>query len=242
MAERCVKLGCIEFLRLALQNPCTGAPVPGATNGALIGCTRNSTLEKRVRDAEVSEFVSDCNVADQYTQDAQLLGFNVSFEVSRLSPELEALLNGDELLVSGGTNVGVIYEAAAGCSGVTPDPRFIVEAFIKVRECSAGASAGYVRYVIPGVSFTPSEIDKEGQITFPRYSGTSDPTLTDGLLSVNDGPYADFPAGIVTALGALDSEHMTPGLWFADTTDPTAGLTLAAGSCYTATVPIAAGP
>jgi hypothetical protein len=240
VAERCVKLGCPEFIRLALQDPCSGEPIPGATNGALISCARNSNLEKVLQDPEISTFTSDCNRPDRYVQDAQLLGFNTGFEVASLSPQLESLLNGDDLIVDTGVNIGVFYDAAASCSTPQADPRFIAEYFYKVRQCDAGGGASYVRYVVTGVRFQPSEIDKESQITFARYTGTSDPTLYDGLTAINNGPFDDFPAAVVADINAkvtADPNASTFGFWFVDDTDPVAGLTLAANSCYTAVVP-----
>lgn len=237
MAERCVKIGCPEVLRLALQDPCTGEPIPGAGNGMVLRCTRNVTLEKVIRDPEISEFVSDCNIVDRYVQDAQLQGFNNSFEVASMSPELEALLNGDTLLVDTGVNIGVIYEALQGCTSAEADPRFIAELFYRVRQCDATGSANFVRYVITGLRFQPSEMDKEGQIGLLRYTGTSDPTFVEGLIANTDGPYDDFPAAVVTELGGLAAGTSTFGFWFVDDTDPTAGVTLEADTCYTATVP-----
>lgn len=240
MAERCVKVGCPEVLRLALQDPCTGAPVPGTSNGVIIRCQRNTTLEKVVRDPEISEFVSDCGNVDRYVQDGYLQGFNLSFEVSSFSPETEALLNGEALIDSAGTNIGVFYESqGTSCSSTTPDPRFIAEAFFRVRQCDAGGSADYIRYVITGLRFNPSAIDKEGQINIMRFEGTSEPTLVNGLTSVNDGPFADLPAAVVTELGTHAGDF-TPGFWFVDNTDPTAGAPLAANTCYTTEVPVAA--
>ena len=240
MAERCVKVGCPEVLRLALQDPCTGEPIPGVGNGMVLRCTRNVTLEKVIRDPEISEFVSDCNIVDRYVQDAQLQGFNLSFEVASLSPQLEALLNGDLLLADTGTNVGVLYEALQGCSQGSADPRFIAELFYQVRQCDSSGAASYVRYVVSGLRFQPSEMDKEGQIGIARFSGTSDPTLANGITSINDGPYADLPAAIVTDINALPAGTSTFGFWFVDDTDPTAGVTLDANTCYAADVPVAA--
>lgn len=241
MAERCVRLGCPEFLRLAKQDDCSGAAVPGAGNGALIRCSRNVTVEKVIRDEEISEFVSDCGFPDRYVQDAQLQGYNVSFELANWSPELEALLGGYTLLDDGvTTNVGYIEEGNVGCFAGSPDPRFFVELFYKIRQCDPGATANYKRLVIGGMRFRPSEMDKEGQIGFSRYSGTSDPTLTSGW---GTGPFDDLPASIAADLAAIavaNTSHVTIATPFVDTSvlDPAAGLTLAANTCYIAAVPV----
>lgn len=239
MSERCVKIGCPEYLRIALQDPCTGEPIPGAANGAILRCTRNNTLEAVNRDPEISEFVSDCNYVDRYVQDGQRQGFNLTFEVSSVSPELEGLLSGDALLTDGTTNIGVIYEALAACSSSTPDPRFITESFFKVRECDAGGSASYIRYTTVGMRFQPVEMDREGQIGIVRYTGTSDQTLASGLVSVNNGPFNDLPAAVVADLTALGTKSIH-GFWFVDDTDPAAGAALAANTCYMTAIPAAA--
>jgi hypothetical protein len=209
-------------------------------------CSRNVTIEARVRDADVSEFVSDCGQVDEYTQDAYVQGYNVSFETARISPELQALLLGYDLLAIGGENAGFIEEAAVGCTAQTVRPSFVVEAFYRVRQCDVSGDSQFLRRVIQGVKFAPVETDKEGQIVYERYAGQSVPTLTDGLLnplSGTAGPYQDFPADIETELAALDAGHLNVGLRFVDPlVDPTNGITLEAGTCYTATVPTDVAP
>lgn len=246
MAEKCVNLGCPEVIRLAKQDPCSGAPIDGAGNGMVMRCNRNVTIEARVRDADTSEFVSDCGQVDEYTQDAYVQGYNVTFETARISPELQALLLGYDLLQIGGENAGFIEEASVGCTTQTVRPTFILEAFYRVRQCDASGDSQYQRRVIQGVKFAPVETDKEGQIVFERYAGRSTPMLTEGLLnplSATAGPYQDFPADIETDLDALAAGHLNVGIRFVDPiTDPTNGITLTAGTCYTATVPVDAAP
>lgn len=241
MAEKCVNLGCPEVIRLALQDACSGAPVAGAGNGMVLRCQRNVTIEARVRDADTSEFVSDCGQVDEYVQDAYVQGYNVSFESARISPELQAKLLGYDLLAIDGENVGFIEEAAVGCTTQTVRPSFIVEAFFRVRQCDPNGGSNYLRRVIPGVKFNPVETDKEGQIVFERFSGTSVPTLTSGLdnpLSGTGGPFQDFPDDIATEIGALPEGHLNVGLrWVDPIESPTNGLTLTPGTCYSATVP-----
>lgn len=242
MAERCINIGCPEVLRLAKQNACSGAPIAGAANGLVILCSRNVTIEARIRDAETSEFVSDCGIVDEYVQDSYVQGYTVSFEVSRMSPEMEALLLGTTLLTIGSDNAGVIEESATGCNAPSTRPSFIVEAFYRVRQCEASGTSNYLRRVIPGVRFNPVEMDKEGSgIVFQRFNGSSSPMLASGLfndLSSTAGPFQDFPADIATDIDALGDDYYTTGLKFVDPiVSPTADLTLAANTCYTATVP-----
>jgi hypothetical protein len=242
MAEKCVNLGCPEVLRLALQDACSGAPIAGVGNGMVMRCQRNVTIEARVRDADTSEFVSDCGQVDEYVQDAYVQGYTLSFESARISPELQAKLLGYDLLAIDGDNVGFIEEAAVGCTTQTVRPSFIAEAFYRVRQCDPTGNGDYMRRVIQGVKFNPVETDKEGQIVYERYNGTSVPALTAGLvnpLSDTGGPYQDFPDDIVTELAALPAGHLNVGLRFVDGIDsPTAGITLVAGTCYSATVPV----
>lgn len=239
MAEACLSTGCPEVIRLALQDPCTGAPVAGVGNGMVMRCQRNVTVEPVVQDGEESRFTSDCGIPDIYILDSQVEGYTVSFESARISPELHALLQGYELLQDGGVNVGFIEEAVAGCNSQLVRPTFIVELFYQVRNCDSAIK--YLRRVLQGVRFNPVENDKETQIGFERYTGRSFPTLTSGLINPDSetaGPYQDFPADIYTELGALDADHLNVGTRFADSlADPTNGITLTAGTCFTATVP-----
>lgn len=243
MAESCVSLGCPEVIRLAKQDPCTGEQVPGAGNGLVMRCQRNVTIEARVRDADTSEFVSDCGMVDEYTQDAYVQGHNVTFETSRISPQAHALLLGYDLLDIDGVNVGFIEEASIGCATQVVRPTFIVEAFYRIRQCDPTSGSNYLRRVIPGVKFSPVEQDKEGQITFERFTGQSTPQLTSGLVDLTatpdaGGPYKDFPQDITDQLVALAATHMNVGLRFVDPiADPVSGVTLEAGACYSATVP-----
>ena len=248
MPEKCVSLGCPEVIRLALQDPCSGAPVPGAGNGMVLRCQRNVTIEAVLQDADISTFTSDCGIPDEYQLDAFVKGYTVSFEGARISPELQALLLGYPLLAIDGDNVGFIEEAVAGCSATPVRPTFVVEAFFRVRQCDPTGEGNYLRRVIQGVKFAPVEQDKEGQIVFERYSGTSVPSLTAGLFYEDGatdvgGPYQDFPQDIVDQIGALPDGHLNIGLRFVDPIDdPLAGLVLTAGTCYTATVPAAPVP
>lgn len=241
MAEKPVNLGCPEVLRLAVQDPCSGKAIPGAGNGMVIRCSRNVTIEARVRDADTSEFVSDCGIVDEYTLDSSVQGYNVTFELARLSPELKALLLGQTMLTIGGINVGSIEEAASGCAVLTVRPSFIVEAFYRVRQCDPAGGSNYQRTVIGGVKFSPVERDKEGQIVFNRYSGTGNPMAASGLINVvsnTAGPFHDFPIDIRDDIAALPVGFLYPGLDFVDPlASPTAGITLAANTAYTATVP-----
>lgn len=251
MAETCVNIGCPEVIRLALQDQCTGRPIAGAGNGMVMRCLRNVTIEARVRDAETSEFVSDCGQVDEDIQDSYTQGYNVSFESSRISPELQALLLGYDLLQIDGDNVGFIEEAAAGCTSQQARPTFFVEAFYRVRQCDSSGGANYLRRIIPGVKFNPVENDREGSIGYERFTGTSRPMLTQGYLNDqavgdagvadNGGPFQDMPADIVTDLEAMvdaNPDHLNVGIRFVDPlVSPTNGLTLVAGTCYSAEVP-----
>lgn len=242
MPEKCVNLGCPEVIRLALQDPCSGKAIDGLGNGMILRCQRNVTIEARVRDADTSEFVSDCGMVDEYTQDAYVQGYNVSFESARISPQLQALLLGYDMLQIGGENVGFIEEASVGCITQTVRPSFIVEAFYRVRQCDPAGGSNYMRRVIQGVKFAPVESDKEGQIIFERFSGTSTPTLTSGLvntaLATLAGPYQDIPAAIGTELDALAAGHLNVGVRFVDPiSDPVVGIPFEPGTCYSVTVP-----
>ena len=241
MAEKCVNLGCPEFLRFAKQDVCSGAPIAGAANGAIVRCSRNVTIEEVLQDAETSTFTSDCNIPDEYVSDAFVKGYNVSLEISRISPQLQATLLGYDMLQDGGVNVGFIEEAVAGCKAAIVRPSFIVEAFYRVRQCDASGGSNYERRVIQGVKFNPVARDKEGQIVFERITGVSVPALTAGLVNATSdtaGPFQDFPDDIKDDLAALDADHLNVGVRFVDPiADPSAGLTEVAGTCFMVAVP-----
>lgn len=241
MSEYCMTLGCPDVIRLAPTEACSGATITGVGQGMVLRCQRNVTITPRVRDADTSEFVSDCGIPFQYTQDPITQGYDLSFESLRISPELHAKLMGYDLLQIGGVNAGFIEESVTGCTSAVVRPTFVVEAFFRNINCTEPGDPLYLRRVIPGVKFSVEQ-DKEGQLVFERFNGTSYPGLSEGLinpLSDTAGPWQDFPDDIYTDLVALPTGHQTTGVRFADVgmTDPVpAGLV--AGTCYSASVPV----
>lgn len=239
MPENCTKLGCPEFIFLARQDDCTGEPIPG-NNGFVLRCTRNAVLEKQLRDEEISEFVADCGQPDRYRQPPQIETFSLTFETSTLSPDLEAALTGETLITNGGNNAGVAYMANQGCSTSTSKPKYIAEVYFKRRGACGTDGTQYVRYILMGVEFAPSELDTEGQIRYIRYSGQSEPLPASGLVALNDGPFDNLPAGIVTSIEGLGDDAVH-ALFVADPTeDPLENVDLVEGTCYTAVVPAGA--
>lgn len=233
MAERCLTLGCPEVVRIAKQDSCSGEPTVGATNGYALSCIRNWSIEPIVREGEASEFVADCgNMVIRDKQDDQLLGYTISFETSQRSNEFEALVTGKELIASGGTNIGT-YGAASnlGCTSPSEDPRFIIEAFYKLSKCVTGAN--HVRVVLPMAQFKVTELDREGTITFYRYTAETGIALADALLGdggAGDGPFGDWPAGVTTFIAARDADEYTTGFDFEETIS-------ISGSCGAIAVP-----
>lgn len=229
MAESCLTVGCTEVLRLGLMDRCTGAPTVGANNGYVVGCIRNVTVEPITREGDVSEFISDCGrVAARDKQDDQVLGYTISFETAQRSSELEALVTGKTLIASGGENIGVIEYTDFGCNTVQSDPRFSVELFQKLSVCETGAD--HVRIVIPNVQFGVTELDKEGQITYYRYTGTSESSNANAYVAVNAGPFDDLPVDIVTELSGAAATDKFAYLDFSET------ITIS-GSCGTIPIP-----
>lgn len=198
MTERCLTLGCPEVVRLSLQDPCTGLPIIGDANGYALSCIRNWKLEPITREGDASEFVADCgNMVVRDKQDDQLLGYTVSFETSTRSNELEALVTGKEIITDVSlTSIGTYSVAGAlSCTSESADPRFIVEGFYKTAKCVSGAD--HVRFVLPNAQFKVTELDREGTVTFYRYTAETSISLVSAL---GDGPYHDFPADITTFL------------------------------------------
>lgn len=217
MSELCLTLGCPEVIRLSLVDRCTGAPIDGSENGYALGCPRNWTIEPQVREGESSEFVSDCGfVQARDVQDDQPVGFQMSFETAVRSVELEALATGSTLITDSGNNVGTYTVAGAGCTSPAPDPHFVVEAFYKLALCASGAD--HVRYVFPNTHFKVTEIDKEGTITFFRYTGISEPGFAYPLTAgARLGPFDDFPAYVATFLDARPADERTVSFNFEET-------------------------
>lgn len=217
MAERCLTLGCPEVVRLSRQDPCTGEPTEGAGNGYALSCIRNWSIEAIVREGEASEFISDCgSMVVRDRQDDQLLGYTISFETSTRSNELEALVTGKELIASGGNNIGTYGLASnLSCENASLDPRFIIEAFYKLSRCITGAN--HVRVVLPMAQFKVTEVDREGTISFYRYTAETGIAEAAALLGdggAGDGPFADFPADVVTFLSGRDEGELTTGFDF----------------------------
>lgn len=213
MAERCLTLGCPEVVRLALEDPCTGVVIPGATNGYAMSCIRNWKLEPITREGDASEFVSDCgSMVVRDKQDDQLLGYTISFETSTRSNELEALVTGKTLISSSGTNIGT-YSVGSnlGCTSPAADPRFTIEGFYKTAKCVSGAD--HVRFLLPNAQFKVTELDREGTITFYRYTAETGIALANALATGN-GPFGDLPGDVVTFLAGRDSAEYTSGLDF----------------------------
>lgn len=227
MAERCLTLGCPEAVRLALQDPCSGEPVPGEDNGYVLTCIRNWSVEPIVREGEAAEFISDCgNMVVRDRQDDQLLGYTISFETSTRSNELEALVTGGELITSGGLSIGS-YKVSSGqaCDTGTEDPRFILEGFYKLSRCVTGAD--HVRIVLPMAQFKVTELDREGTITFYRYTAETGIAFASALGS---GPYGDFPVDVSGFLAGRDVDELTSGFDFEEAITIT-------GACGTIEVP-----
>lgn len=206
MSERCLTLGCPEVLRVAEVESCSGLPLRGETKGYAISCIRNWSIEPIVREGEVSEFPSDCgNVVARDKQDDQLLGYTISFETSVRSTELEALLTGKELITDGGNHIGTYGVASSvGCSTDSADPHFTIEAFYKLSVCTEGAN--HVRVVLPMAQFKVTELDREGSITFFRYSATTSMAQAG---SFGEGPFVDFPEDVSDFLGERGDEYTT---------------------------------
>lgn len=215
MAERCLTMGCPEAVRLALQDPCSGEVQVGASNGHIVSCIRNWSVAPIVREGDASEFVSDCgSMVVRDRQDDQLLGYTISFETSIRSNELEALVTGKTLIASGGDNIGTYgVGSALTCTTPTTDPRFTIEAFYKLSNCTSGAN--HVRWLLPMAQFKVTEIDKEGTISFYRYTAETGIALANALTAgTRTGPFNDLPADVVTFLDGRDADEYTTGLDF----------------------------
>ena len=232
MAENCYSLGCPEVVRFSLMDACTGAPVDGAGNGYAVACPRNVTMEPITREGETSEFISDCGyVVAREQQDDQHIGWTVSFETASRSNELEALLTGKDLIASGGENIGTMTVGGQGCGISAPDPRVIMEAFYRLSQCTTGAT--HVRKIIPNIQFQVTEMDREGSLSYQRYTGRSTQSLAAALTTgTRTGPFNDLPADVVTFLDAQAADTYFVDIDFSET------ITIS-GACGAIAVPAA---
>jgi len=209
MAEACLIQSCPDVIRFSVVDPCTGEPQAGATNGHALACPRNWTAEPIIREGEASEFISDCGfVVARDKQDDQLNGWTLSFETAHRSNELQALLADETLIASGGQNIGTINLASLTCAA-PDDSRVAVEAFYTTSRCTAAAN--HVRWYWGNAQFKITELDREGQLTFFRYTAETYPVLASGI---DDGPYNDFPADVTAALAALPAGQYVNHLSF----------------------------
>lgn len=231
MTERCLTLGCPEVVRIAQVDSCTGEVQRGGETGYALSCIRNWSIEPIVREGEVSEFTSDCgSVVARDKQDDQLLGYTISFESALRSNELEALVTGKELISDGTNNIGTYAVASnVGCTSPTEDPRFILEVFYKLSKCVT--EANHVRVVLPAVQFKVTELDREGSITYYRYTAETGITPANTL---GEGPYQDFPADVTAFLADREDEY-TAGFDFEESIE-------ISGSCGVIEVPEAGVP
>jgi hypothetical protein len=107
----------------------------------------------------------------------------------------------------------------------------VVEAFYRLSKCASGAD--HVRQVFPSTHFKVTELDKEGTITYYRYTGISDPQLAAPLTQgTRTGPYNDFPADIATFLDARAADEYTTGFDFEESIS-------ISGACGSIAVPAA---
>lgn len=144
-------------------------------------------------------------------QDDQLLGYTLSFETATRSNELEALVTGAEMISAADSNSIGTFKVASNlaCTEPSNDPRFIIEAFYKMSRCISGAN--HVRVVLPMAQFKVTEVDREGTISFYRYTAETGISVANLL---GDGPYGDFPADVAAFLAAREDDELTTGFDF----------------------------
>lgn len=207
-------MGCPEAVRVSLQDSCSGEVQPGEDNGYVLSCIRNWSVEPLVREGDTSEFVSDCGtVVARDRQDDQLTGYTISFETSKRVNEFDTLVTNAIGIVDDGNTIGTYKPASsASCeSGAEESPRLLVEVFYKLAKCVSGIN--HVRWVLPMAQFKVTEMDKEGTISFYRYTAETGIALANAI-GLNDGPFGDFPADVSDYLADRDPDEYTSGFDF----------------------------
>lgn len=223
MAQICAPAGCVEFARFAKVDPCTGAAIPGASNGYIVECIRNVTWNRNIEEGEKTILQTDCKKICWQNQECDdLIDYTLNFELLNPDYELQELLSSMPLITDGGgDNIGIKDVTSVDCL-----PWITTELFEQVPsdQCEAGYEVR--RIVFPKLRFQIPENDKEGQMRILSFQGTTSPSPTAGYAT---GPFEDSPVDFSTA----SADERSHKLEFFDTID----LSTLSGNCGYITVP-----
>lgn len=186
MAQVCLPAGCVEAIRFALVDECTGEPLAGASNGYVVDCIRNVTWTTNVEEGDETILKTDCGKKCWRTKNCdEVLNYTFEFQLLNPDTELTALLTGWPLLNDGVNNIGFYQSEDVDCQ-----PWVAVEVFEQVPDESCTAAVKYRRHVFPKIRFQPPANEKEDPFRVLSWTGM---TAETDLANFGDGPYNDSP-------------------------------------------------
>ncbi len=207
MTQTCRPAKCIEAIRVALLDPCTLLPDPGALNGYAMGCIIEPEFGPEIEEGEESTVKDDCgNICLRDDRCDQVKRHNVGFKIKLPDPEFIALITGNPLIVSGGRSIGVRSLGYGHCS-----PYVFLEMFEKTDDCAVSGDPVYFRHVFPAVRLMLTGNEREGVFRLPQIEGKTKDVITD---SIGTGPFDDIPVDAL--VGATAAERIDYA-WFEDT-------------------------
>jgi hypothetical protein len=186
MSQICLPAGCVDAVRIALVDECTGVPVAGASNGYILNCVRNVTLTPNVTEGDETILEDACGNKCWQTRQCDRID-NVTVEMELLNPDYEFtnLVNGVTLVNDGVDNIGYYTDEANYCA-----PWVSVEIFEQIPAEACNSAVVYRRLVIPKVRFQPVTFATEDPFRLVSLNGVSAPASISGW---GDGPFNDSP-------------------------------------------------
>lgn len=217
MAQICLPAGCVDAVRFALIDPCTGTAVAGATNGYILNCVRNVTITPNVTEGDETILENGCGTKCWQTRKCDRLD-NITVEMELLNPDYEftSLISGDSvsLVNDGVNNIGYYNDEATNCA-----PWLSVEIFEQIPAEACNSAIAYRRLVLPKVRFAPVSFTQEDPFRLVTVTGTTAPTYVAGWGGGGtiSGPYNDSPfdfsgvgATVKTQYIEFQDEILTP--------------------------------
>jgi hypothetical protein len=131
-------------------------------------------------------------------RDDQITGYTIEIEQCDIDAEFQEILGAVESIITnaGGDTIGAELSGGTqtcSCGDATSACRDIVfEFWLRAYNCNE--EAGFVRYIIPSVKFTPGGNTETfgNAATLRRFTGTAKPNTNISPT----GPWSDLPAGV----------------------------------------------
>lgn len=199
MAQECLPAACVEVARFALVDDCTGAPVPGVSNGYIADCIRNVTWSTNVEEGDETVLKNDCGKKCYRTKNCdEVTNYTLEFQLLRPDAELVNLLTGWPLINDGVENIGYYQSEQVDCQ-----PWLAVELFEQIPDEDCAAGRKYRRVIFPKIRFQPPANEKEDPFRLLSWTAMSDSTP---LANYATGPFDDSPFDF-SAVAATETSH-----------------------------------